>query len=35
MTTKTFADHSAGCGRRDFSLVLASGVWAQSLQEAA
>jgi hypothetical protein len=31
MTTKTFADHSAGyCVRRCFSLVLASGAWAQS-----
>jgi len=30
-TTKTFADHSAGyCVQQDFSLVLASGAWAQS-----
>jgi hypothetical protein len=30
MTTKTFADHSAGyCVRRGFSLGFASGAWAQ------
>jgi hypothetical protein len=37
ITTKTFADHSAGyCVLQGFSLVLASGAWgAKPVQKAA